>query len=402
VMIEELINAENNPFATIVIDPLGNFATMKIPNRSGEIETWNKAVKKQKEVEPKGMDPKKLKILIPQESVTKFDKLMYDSIFSISPMNLTDDLLGYAFDFDPLDAQASLYHKVRYRLIKESKESKVKFSLDDIINEVSLAEYHPQTKDSLIRKLESLRGLGLVTNEAPEIYDLVKSNECLIFNLSQSSTYTNRIIVNFFAKQLMEYRSLITSKINLAKIKLELEEKNWRQYNDWYIPPVKLIIDEAHEFLPNNPTLATYIKKGRNLGCTIGFISQSADLNKSAYANLSHLFIGPMRFDEDINTLRALTATERSPDNFKKLVKQQKNGCFVYYNLNELDSEKVIKVRPRMSLHPAGNKPENERKYIITPEEKQDEEPPIQLEEDLESANYWNQAAEKYFKRDIN
>lgn len=365
ILIEESILAENNPFSTIIIDPLGNFSTMKIPNKTGEIEAWNKRLNRN-DMQPRGMNPQKLKVMIPAESASKFDKLMYDSIFSISAKNLTEDLLGYAFGFQPLDSQASLYRKMRKQIMEENKDGK--FTLDDIITRIQLSEYHPQTKEALVNKLEALKSLGLITEEAPEIYDLVKPNQAIIFNLSMSSQYTNRLIVNFFAKQLMEYRNLINSKINLAKIKLEMEEENWRQENDWYLPPVRLIIDEAHEFLRQNPVLKSYIKKGRNLGCVIGFISQSADLDTNAFANMSHLFIGPMRLSKDITALRALTATERSPENFKALVKQQSNGCFLYYNMNELNSEKRIQFRPRYSFHPASNKVEEEKKYLILPE----------------------------------
>lgn len=364
VLVEESILAAHNFFSTIFIDPLGNSSTMRIPNRTGEINAWNELLNKH-EISPKGM-AEKVKFIIPAESVSKFDKLMYDETFAISAKNLTLELFCYAFGLKPLDAQASLYGKIK-KIINEEYGGD-DYSLSEFLERIRVTDYHPASKDALIRKLEALENLNFITKHAPEVYDIVKPNQALIFNLSMSSKYTNRLIVNFFAQQLMEHRNLINSKINLAKFKMELEEKEWRQYNDWYLPPVRMFIDEAHEFLPRNPVLRTYIKIGRNIGCLMGFISQRADLEKDNYANMGHLFIGPMRFDEDISTLRALTGTERSHDNFKKLVKQQTNGCFLYYNLNNLYSEKLIRVRPRYSLHPASNKAENELKYLEIPE----------------------------------
>jgi len=374
-ILEEAIKTENNLFGTIFITPVGNIATMRIPNKTGEIERWNKEIKKN-DVEPMGFDRSKLKLLIPAECIGNFDPLMFDEVFSISAKNLTEDLLCYAFGMQPLDNQVSLYRKIKRNFDRGGNE----YNLNDIINEINITEYHSQTKESLTRKLEALESLGLISENAPEVYDLIQPGKAIAFDLSMSSEYTNRIIVNFFAKKLMYYRNLITSKINLAKIKLELEEENWKQFADWYLPPVRLIIDEAHEFLPNNHILRSYIKKGRNLGCVLGFISQSADLTRDSYANLSHLFIGPMRFDEDITTLRSLTGTERSYENFKKLVKSQGNGCFLYYNTNKLYSEKVIQFRPRCSLHPSSNCVENEKKYLIISDEDNNNE---DLEKDL-------------------
>lgn len=363
VLLEESILVPHNIFSTIFIDPLGNSSTMRIPNRTGEIDVWNNLLNRN-EISPKGMG-EKVKFIIPADSIKKFDKLMYDATFSIATKNLTVELFCYAFGLKPLDAQASLYGKVKKQMDGEYEGND--YSLEEFLEQIRSVDYHPSTKDALIRKLEALENLNFITKSAPEVYDIVKPNQALIFNLSMSSRYTNRLIVNFFAQQLMEHRNLINSKINLAKIKIELEEKEWRQYNDWYLPPVRLIIDEAHEFLPRNPVLQTFIKLGRNIGCLMGFISQRADLEKDNYANMGHLFIGPMRFDEDISTLRALTGTERSHDNFKKLVKQQTNGCFLYHNLNSLYSEKLIRIRPRYSLHPASNQAENELKYLDVP-----------------------------------
>jgi hypothetical protein len=390
VLIEESILAKANPFATIIIDPLGTFSTMRIPNRTGEIETWNKLLDKN-DMAPMGMASKKLRIMIPAESVGEFDKLMYDSVFSISARNFSEDLFAYAFKFKLIDPQVSLYRKVRRQLLKkfdkkEGDKREEDFSLEDIINEIHETSYHSETKEALIHRLEDLGYLEIITKSAPEIYDLIKPDQAISFNLSGCSEFTRRLIVNFLAKQIMECRNLINSKINLAKIKFEMQEKHWKQRINWYLPPVRLIIDEAHEFLPHNNVLKKYIKEGRNLGCVIGFISQSADLGLiDAYANMIHLFIGPMRLEQDINALRALTATKKTPAEFKNMIKQQSNGCFTYFNLNEEDSQKIIQFRPRYSHHPASNKAEKEKEFLITPGDNEEETESEESEEEKES-----------------
>ena len=354
---EESIIHKNN-FATLIIDPLGNFTTMKIKNTTDEVEIWNKNLNRN-ELKPTALNDR-IRILIPKESIPFIDESMYDGVFGLNADSLTDDLFCYAFGMQTSDLQPSLLRKTKRFLDKAGTP----YTLSDISIEIRNQEAHPQTIDALANKLDILYSLGLITNNAPEIYDILKPNTTTILNLSMSSSYTNKIIVNFLAKQLIKYRSIISSKINLAKIKLEQEEEQWRQYNNWYQAPTRIIIDEAHEFIPGNSTLKKLIKKGRNLGIVVGVVSQSADLSKTVYANMTHLFVGQMRFNEDINLLRNLTSTDLTPDEFKKIIKRQGNGNFVYFNLNK-DTYKEMKFRPRLTLHPASNQVQDEKKYLI-------------------------------------
>jgi DNA helicase HerA-like ATPase len=361
VLIEESV-IQNSPFATIIIDPLGNFSTMEIANRTNEIENWNKELNRRdidQNYAKKNHDiiKRKTKIMIPAESTEFFDPLMYDETFSINIRSLDENLFCYAFDMKSTDPMISLLTRAKKRL------KGTKYTISDLITDIELGSGHHATKDALVRKLEILESLNLVTNDAPEIYNIVHENETLIFDLSMSSEYTNRIIVNFLAKQLMKYRHIITGKKNCSKKLIAREAIEWRKYNSWYLPPIRLIIDEAHEFIPGNKVIKKVITQGRNKGFLLGVASQSADLSKAIYENITHVFIGKMKYEEDITAVKKLTATELSSQKFKALVKSLGKGMFLYFND---DCQHILmKFKPRYSFHPASSKLENEKKYLI-------------------------------------
>jgi len=196
----------------------------------------------------------------------------------------------------------------------------------------------------------------------------VQDGRATVFDLSMSSNYTARILVNFFAEQLLLLRKQVTRLVTRAKVQETKIDKP-----EWYVPPTQLVIDEAHNYLPKNPILRKCIKEGRNCGLMVTAISQSPDLTRDVYANITNLFIGQLVYDDDILAVKAMLPFEKGPKEFRKQVKDLTPGSFLYYNIAE-KRETCIRVRPRKTLHPASTELLDERRYF------NGESIPVQLE----------------------
>jgi hypothetical protein len=180
-------------------------------------------------------------------------------------------------------------------------------------------------------------------------------------------------VINFLAEKLLALRRQITRMVLRAKTSEILIDKP-----TWYIPPVQIVLDEAHNYLQRNPVLRKVIKEGRNCALMMTAISQSPDLTRDVYANITHIFCGPLVYEDDIMAVRAMLPIDLSPKEFKQKVHNLVTGTFLYYNV-DAKTEQLIKVRPRRTLHPASTDLKDERKYFkkALPAVEQPEDPEL-------------------------
>jgi len=354
VVAEELARVMSN-YCTLLIDPMGIFSTLKMANTNRvELDAWDAQCPD--EVIPQAVAG--CTIWVPAGDVGQFLPGTFDKAFSLKAREFSQGTLCFAFDLEVLEPQAILYKKCQSLLLKARGD----YSLGELV--ASIHEhghgfgFQPQTVESLCTKLGALEEIGIVRDDAPEIHDVIREHSVAVLDLSQSSSYTARIVVNFLAEKLLALRRQITRMVLRAKTSEVLVDKP-----AWYIPPVQLVLDEAHNYLQRNPVLRKVIKEGRNCALMMTAISQSPDLTRDVYANITHVFVGPLVYEDDIQAVRAMLPIETSPKEFKQKVHNLTTGTFLYYNVDD-KTEKLIKVRPRRTLHPASTDLKDERKYF--------------------------------------
>lgn len=359
VLSEEMVPPDAN-YAAVIIDPLGIFGTLGLPNDGDEVDAWNKEVGRT-EIVPAGLE--NYKVWIPAGDQDAFEPEMYHQTFALGPSQITYGTLCYAFDLDPLEPQINLYRKAQRMMYKRDPE----YSFGDLYmvirEEGRDLGFQTQTIDALTSKMDALAELNIVARRGwgVDLHDMIRPGQVIVFDLSMSSSYTAKIVLNFFTEKLLTLRKLITKRLCHAK---RAGEKVTIPY---YIPPVQLIIDEAHNYFPRNPTLKRFVKEGRNVGCMLTAISQSPDLTRDVYANIVHLFVGQLVFEDDINRVRAMLPVAKSPREFQREVKSLDVGNFLYYNI-DTKTERKVRIRPRRTLHPAKTEIEDERKYLTNPD----------------------------------
>lgn len=355
VLAEEMISKMEN-YAVVILDPIGIFSTLSQKNKMDEIDNWNSSLGRN-EISSEAIS--NYKIWIPAGDKKHFEVTMFDKIFSLKINDISASMLCYAFNMDIMDTQMRLYTTAQSIIEEEDPNYSLEDLKEFIFKRGKSLHYRGQTIEALLSKLNALQELKIVSDKGVSISDVVKENQAIIFDLSMSSTYTSRLVINFFADQLLKQRKKIAQKLKNAK-------KNGEKiFIEDYFPPIQLLIDEAHKYIPNNKILKEFIKEGRNIGCMLTAISQSFDLSKDVYSNISQLFVGQMIFQDDIDKVKSMVALfGKSSREFRIQVMDLDVGCFFYYNLNK-KTEKKIRIRARKTLHPASTELEDERKYLL-------------------------------------
>lgn len=352
---EELVRVMEN-YAVVILDPMGIFSTLNMPNSNREeLESWNGQVPGDVDASP----VRRCTVWVPAGDASQFLPGTFDKTFAMRAHEFSHGTLCYAFDLDPLEPQVNLYRKCQNGLLKCGERTYTLGRLIEYIRERGHElGFQTQTVEALVTKLDALLELGIIAANGPAIHEIIRDGEVAVFDLSLSSTYTAKILVNFFAERLLLLRRQITRMVTEAKVRETQINKP-----EWYIPPVQFVLDEAHNFIPHSLVLKKCIKEGRNCGFMMTAISQSPDLTRDVYTNISHVFVGPLVYDEDIASVKAMLPVSQSPKEFKSRVHALTTGTFLYYNIDE-KTETLLRVRPRSTLHPASTELRDERKYF--------------------------------------
>lgn len=238
VLLEELMD---KGFPIIIIDPHGEYSSIKFENKHAEdakyFQLYGIQAKGYKEhvkefalnvqVNP---DAAQLKLPIPNSA--------FELVESV-PFKLSN-------------AQKGLL----YSAINELKDTSAKFDFEDIVSYVNLTETN--AKWGLISAIESLQKTELFTLDSTPIEELLKPGQLTIINLKGASPELQEIAVSSLAIKLFEQRKLGN------------------------IPPFFLVIEEAHIFCPergfgearSSKIIRALASEGRKFGLGLCVVSQ--------------------------------------------------------------------------------------------------------------------------------
>jgi hypothetical protein len=232
VLIEELLNRapEQGQIALIAFDPHGEYNCFGEPVKGGA----------------------------QYKDFSSKTRIIDASKITLAASNLTRGLLSSALpNLTPV--QGRELNKIIYRLTQEMKSGVGPFDLNSVRAEVASLE--PKTADSLyaaIDELEMMRLFGKI--DSPSISDLAKPGQLTVIDLSSIlHERTKQLIVSHYAH------------------KLFVERRHKR------VPPFSLLIEEAHNFIPEGVskdeavakgTLRTIAREGRKFCASLILVSQ--------------------------------------------------------------------------------------------------------------------------------
>ncbi len=363
VIAEELVNKNPN-VASIIIDPIGIYWSMKYPNQD------------EKEVDelirlglmPKGVD--KVTVFIPHGVKHKLSKGMYDATFALRPADLTVDDWCLTFDIDRFSPTGLLLEKVLtkvregYKTVdgKKVMPKQEVYSISDVIDCLSKDEelssarkgFKADSRRALMSRFEAAKSWGIFTDEGTPLIDIAREGEVSVIDVSFLDENVSSLVIGILARKLLQARKLAARKVSMKKF-TNLEEL------EADIPPVWLFIDEAHTLMPSGgkktpatDALVEYVKQGRRPGCSLVFATQQPGaIDIHVLSQLDILLCHKLVFDDDVKAVMKRIPTQ-VPKEYRdpKFIKTIPIGhCLVGDRSDVTSRAFVMKVRPRFSQH---------------------------------------------------
>jgi hypothetical protein len=343
VLIEEIL--DQNPYTSIVvIDSMGLYFSLKYPNnRPAEYQDYSD------KLEPKGYQ--NIRVLIPEGDIKKHDKRTYDGIISIRADQLTITNWLETFNLEGTDPQGQLFTI----LISKIRKSRRTFSIDDMLTILDYLEdeikLHPSTIQAVRSKLMAANHWAIFSLQGTDLKDLCQPGVATIIDVSESSKYIAILLVSFLSNQIYEQRKSLSRAKMHREIGISVAVKD-----EDIIPPVWLVIEEAHNFLGRTKktqsvaSLVQYIKEGRSPGCSLITVTQEPKaLDTSALTQIQGLIVHTLSHKRDINAVKEITPC-RLPENFEKTIRGLKPGQAYVCNSEYIEAI-LTQIRPRHSVH---------------------------------------------------
>ncbi len=366
-VLAEEIAEKNLDIATVIVDPIGVFWSMKYSNQEKkEIKLLKKAG-----LEPHGI--KDVNVFIPTGYQSEIPKETYDTDFSFRPNSLTTEDWCLTFGIDRYNPQGLLLERAMEKLKggytrrlgdkitggSRDVPPNENFSLDDLLDcinhdrEITSKEkgFNASTRRALTSRLMAAKDWGIFGKEK-EISDIVKSGKIAVIDISFLQDNIGALVLGLLARKLLAARKAAARKEAVKDL------KGLERSNSDSIPPTWLMVDEAHSFAPaSGKTAATnplieYVKQGRRPGLSAVLSTQQPSaLNSKIISQLDILISHRLAFENDIKEVHKRIPTTL-PKNLKgsDTLKKLKEGTALTAD-KETSSAFISSIRPRFSQH---------------------------------------------------
>ncbi|AOV95107.1 hypothetical protein AQV86_04250 [Nanohaloarchaea archaeon SG9] len=344
---EEIHDADiSDNLSTILVDPMGIYWSMKRPNDRAAtmLEQWD--------LKPKGYD---INIFIPEGKTESFEQkdMPYDKTFTLNPAELSATEWSMAFNLELNSKIGILLERV---VTKMDDKFGNDYTLNMMIKSLDKFDFDKDTRRALENRFQNAKDWGIFGEEST-IDDFMTRGEISIIDMSvfgeMSSGWSVRsLVVGLLAKRVLQQRMA-------ARRMEELDEMQGISENE--MPIVWMLIDEAHQFIPNNgrtpatKPLLRWVKIGREPGVSLALCTQQpAKLNSNALSQCDVILSHRLTAKEDIQALGEIMQSYMRHDighYIDALPDRPGTGLMLDDN-----SERVfpIQMRPRRSWHAGG------------------------------------------------
>lgn len=332
--------------ATIIIDTMGIFWSLKFPARRTEqiqlLEKWG--------MKPKSFD---VKVFVPKGLKEQY-KFSVET-FAFHPSDITSEDWCLTFGIDENQPMGIAITKAINKLAEKTS----KWDITDIITEINSDPYNAEnTTRALENKLRAAENWGIFSPEGFKAEDFLRSGQISVIDLSELKHGTQQwsiraLVVGLLIKKILDIRLERRKEEEFSEISGTLNEESPIASKVW------ILIDEAHEFLPStHSTAASYplqlaIKEGRYPGITIVLATQNPGKLSSEAITQSDIVISHrVTAKSDIDGLNLIHHTYLKSDikdSLNELPRDLKGGALLFDDKQECISQIITK--PRMSWH---------------------------------------------------
>jgi hypothetical protein len=339
--------------AVVMLDTMGIYWTMKYRNdkETDLLKEW-------------GLEGKELnvKIYTPAGYYEKYKEkgIPTDKPFSIKPSELDPSDWCITFNIDITSAEGVLIEKT----INDLKETEKNYSVDDIAKGVQKDDKSKQeTRDAVENRFIDSKRWGIFSKQGTPLKDLVKGGQVTVLDVGCYATIPGTqglraLVIGLVAEKLFVQRMIARKNEELKSIKetshLIGEKAEIKQKE----PLVWLVIDEAHEFLPNKgKTVATHplqiiLREGRQPGISLILASQQPGRIHTDVMTQSDIVIAHrITAKVDIEALGTLMQSymRQGLDKQLNVLPRLKGSAIVFDDTNERMYS--MRVRPRFTWH---------------------------------------------------
>jgi hypothetical protein len=312
VIAEEFIKRD---IPIVIIDPHGEYVSLRRPN----LDKNDMAAMKRFGVRPRGYT----------KNVYEFAPVCSKNREAI-PLYLDETNLSFQDLLNLLPNATSQQKGVLYEAYKKATEKKI-YMLKDILEGIRDAKSN--AKWNLIPQIEQIISMNLFSVNYTPLGEIVKKGRCSIINLRGVPPYIQEILVAILLTKIFE------------------ERKNGA------IPPVLIVIEEAHRYAPERgqgksfagDIIRTIASEGRKFGMGLAILSQRAarvDKNVLSQCN-THIILKTT----NPNDLKAIVASVEGLDaKAADEIQMLPVGIAIVAGL-PLAAPIFVEIRPRETLH---------------------------------------------------
>lgn len=308
VLLEELLE---NKIPIVIIDPHGEYSTLKYPN--------NEDLDKIKKL---GLKPKGYASQV-QEFSPDVQTNPECKPLKISNKDLSPDELIHMLPTKLSNAQLGV-------LYSSLKNIGNKADLDELLLE--LENEDSSVKWTLINIIEYVKKLGLFSDAPTPLFELVKTGKASIINLKGVNPEVQEVVVYKLVKDLF----------------MERKKSN--------IPPFFLVVEEGHNFIPertygeskSSGVLRQIFSEGRKFGLGVCIVSQRPSrVEKNALSQVNTQIILKVTNPNDVKAVTS--SVEGITSETEKEIKNIPIGTALITGVVDLPI--FVNIRPRMSKH---------------------------------------------------
>ena len=338
--------------SVIILDTMGIYWTMKHPNKE------DKALLEEWDLEAKGLN---VNIFTPRGYYKRYKEegIPTDFPFSIKTSELSAYEWSETFGIELNSPIGALIE----RMIETLKEANEDYDIDEIVEAIQKDDRSAkEIKDAAENRFLSAKHWGLFSRQGSLLEDLVIPGQITVLDVScytyiPGAASLRALVIGLVSQKLFTQRMITRKSEEYATIYREthLVEREEEEKKE---PLIWLIIDEAHEFLPNDAKtvatqpLLTILREGRQPGISLVLASQQPGKIHTDVITQSDIVIAH-RITANIDT-QALGSLMQSYmreglDAQLNYLPRVKGAALIFDDINEKIYS--MRVRPRYTWH---------------------------------------------------
>lgn len=342
VIIEELIREDN--VAVLVVDTMGIFHTMSLPNHEQERILWEW-----------GESPTSMptRLLVPGDPISRYgDAEVVDKLKSrglefqplrLNPSDISEESWCDLFNFNINEPLGIALYKAVHNCKKKYGQN---FHIPQIINSVELdSKAAEKTVEALVNRLTMANEWGFFEDATyREVWDLLDPQKINVLDLStiDSGRYGLRpLILSALTRNLFHKRTVARRREELGL--------------DAGLRKVWMLIDEAHQFVPSGKTtlckeaIIQWVKEGRQPGLSLVVASQQPSaMDMEVLSQCDVIISHALTTADDKSALNRLTKDYMGAELRVFINKIARTGQAVFVD-DDLERVLMVQIKPRKS-----------------------------------------------------